>query len=290
MIDPPALDTWLRSANTRYRAEELAPRTRPFRALMDFAREFNCSLSFDSPVTKAIFDWFYKHSQPDSHAVGALFTGAFYFDACFWPLFIPIGYGTFSLNAVDCLETMPQSIKEQLTQSNQDLWKLVYYWADCTDYAYGFDDILKQSSLNEESLAFIQNGDHELAGAIAQLVTPRPNAKAILALRMACEIFLKALLIEERKLTEQQLKKLGHNIENIAAECFAVTRSPEFDAVAKAKDAFPDVSDRYDGVERKLSEVWIALAITQVAAATVVRRYTDRDMRSQITSMPKANR
>lgn len=287
MIDPNALETWLNSTNARYRADEVPPRHRPFRALSDFSREFNSAVSLDSPVAKAIFDWFYKHSQPGSHAVGALFTGAFYFDASFWPLYIPIGYGTFSLNALDCLETMPQSIKEHVSQSRQDLWDLALYWADCCDYGYGIDDIGKQGKLNGKALAFIQNGDRELAGAIAQLVSPRPNAKAILALRMACEIFLKALLIQERNLTDQQLKKLSHKIEDIAAECFVVTRTPEFDAVAKKKGAFPNISDRYDGVERKLSEVWNALCVTQIAATAVIRQYTDRDMRSQIFSPSK---
>ena len=284
MIDQNALETWLSSTNTRYRADEESPRHRPFKALSDFSREFNSSVSLDSPVAKAIFDWFYKHSQPGAHAVGALFTGAFYFDASFWPLYIPIGYGTFSLNALDCLETMPQPIKDHVSQSRQDLRDLVLYWADCCDYGYGIDDISKQSKLNEKALAFIQNGDRELAGAIAQLVSPRPNAKAILALRMACEIFLKTLLIQERNLTDQQLKKLNHKIEDIAAECFAVTHAPEFDAVAKTIGAFPNVSDRYDGVEQKLSEVWNALCVTQIAATAVIRQYTDRDMRSQIFS------
>lgn len=287
MIDPNTLETWLASTNARYRANELPPRHRPFRALSDFSREFKCSISLDSPVAKSIFDWFYKHSQPGAHAVGALFTGAFYFDACFWPLYIPIGYGTFSLNALDCLETMPLPIKEHVSQSRQDLWNLALYWADCCDYAYGIDDISKQGKLNGKALAFIQNGDRELAGAIAQLVSPRPNAKAILALRMACEIFLKTLLIHERNLTDQQLKKLSHKIEDIAAECFAITHAPEFDAVAKAQGAFPDVSDRYDGAERKLSEVWNALCVTQIAATAVIRQYTDRDMRSQLFSPPK---
>jgi len=175
---------------------------------------------------------------------------------------------------------MPLSIKEHVSQSHQDLWNLALYWANCCDYAYGIDDISKQGKLNGKALVFIQNGDRELTGAIAQLISPRPNTKAILALRMACEIFLKTLLIQERNLTNQQLKKLSHKIEDIAAECFAITHAPEFEAIAKTKSAFPDVSDRYDGAESKLSEVWDALCITQIAASAVIRQYTDRDMRA----------
>lgn len=282
MIDPQALENWLSSANVRYRADEVPPLHRPFKALSDFTRKFNCSLALDSPVAKAIFDWFYKHSQPGSHAVGALFTGAYYFDASFWPLYIPLGYGKFSINTLDCLETMPLSLKEQIRQSRQDLWKLALYWADCCDYAYGIDDVEKESKLSKRALAFVRNGHRELAGAIAQLVSPRPNTKAILALGMASEIFMKALLIQERSLTDKQLRSFEHRIRDIASECFTLTHAPEFDTVAKAATVFPKVSDRYDGDERKPSEVWQALCVAQIAATAVIRQYTDRDMRSQI--------
>lgn len=204
MIAPQALENWLYSANVRYRAEEIPPRDRPFKALSDFTRTFNCSLALDSPVAIAIFDWFRKHSQPGSHEVGALFTGAYHFDACFWPLHIPIGYGKLPINALDCLETMPLSLKEQISQSPQNLWELDRYWANCCDYAYGIDDVEKESKLCKRALAFLRNGHRELTGAIRQLISPPPNTKAILALGMASEIFMKALLIQERSLTDKE--------------------------------------------------------------------------------------
>jgi hypothetical protein len=282
MIDPNVTESWLGAANARYREKEIPPRHRPFKALSDFTREFNCSIDMASPTAKIIFEWFAAHSQPGSHAVGAMFTGAFYFDACFWPLYIPIGYGTFTLNALDCLETMPQPLKEQINQSQGDLWRLALYWADCCDYAYGIDDMGKEGKLSSKALTFVQNGDRELVGAIAQLVTPKPNTKAILALRMASEIFMKALLIQEKNLTEQQLRKLSHKIEDIAGECFAATGVREFEAVANAAGIFPGVSERYEGDEWKLSEVWKAICVAQIAATAVARQYTDRDMRPYI--------
>lgn len=281
MIDQRTLEDWLNSANARYRAEEIPPRQRPFRALSDFSRDFKCSFTLDSPIAKSIIDWFYKHSAPGSHAIGSMFTGAFYFDAYFWPMHIPIGYGTFSINAFDCLETMPEAVKEHLAKNQQDSTNLALYWVDCCDYAYGFDELHKANKLSSKALVFLNNGDRELRGAVSQLLSSRPNTKAILALRMACEIFLKALLIQEKNLTDSQLKKISHKIKDIAADCHSATGIPEFDAIATAASVFPDVSERYDGDEWKLSEVWNALFIAQVAATSVVRHYTNRDMRSQ---------
>jgi hypothetical protein len=278
------LDSWLSLANIRYRQEEIHPKGRPFRALSEFTQEFNCSISLNSPIAKTIFDWFTENSQPGSHAIGSLFTGAFYFDTCFWPLSIPIGYGTFALSPYDSLETMPQLLQNQVNESSDDCWRLNLYWIDCCDYAYGVDDIQKQGKLNPKALTFIQNADRELVGAVSQLLIPRPNTKAILALRMASEIFMKAILIQEKNLTDQQLKRnFSHKIEDIADECFAITGIPEFKTVFDNIGVFPaNVSDRYDGGEWKLSDVWKAVYITQIAATAVTRFYTSRDIRPQI--------
>lgn len=238
----------------------------------------------DAPIAKSILDWFYKHSAPGSHAIGSMFTGAFYFDAYFWPMHIPVGYGTFSISAFDCLETMPEAVKEFLAKNQQDAKNLALYWIDCCDYAYGFDELQKTNKLDSRAFVFLNNGDRELRGAVAQLLSPRPNTKAILALRMACEIFLKVLLIQEKNLTNSQLRNLSHKIKDIAGDCHVATGVPEFDSVATAASVFPEVSERYDGGEWKLSEVWNALYVAQVAATAVVRHYTDRDMRSQVFS------
>ena len=233
MINSIDLQVWLHDANERYRGENIPPRGRPFKALSEFTREFNCSIAMGSPTAKAIFDWFRAHSAPDAHEIGALFTGAFYFDAYFWPLRIPLGYGTVTSNALDCLETMPQAAKDQLAKSKKDLWLLTLHWADCSDYAFGINDIKIEGKLNSKALAFVQNGDKELVGVIAQLITPRPNAKAILALRMSIEIFLKALLIQERNLGDKYLKRLSHKLEDIDGECFSVTGSTEFSDIER---------------------------------------------------------
>jgi hypothetical protein len=283
-IDRNDLENWLSLANIRYRQEEIHPKGRSFRALSEFTQEFNCSISLNSPIAKTIFDWFTANSQPGSHAIGSLFTGAFYFDTCFWPLSISIGYGDLVFSPFNSLETMPLSLQNQVKESRDDYWQLSLYWIDCCDYAYGIEDIQSHAKLNSKALTFIQNGNRELIGAVAQLLIPRPNTKAILALRMASEIFMKALLIQEKNLTDQQLKKnFSHKIEDIADECFAVTGVPEFKTVSDNIGVFPaNVSDRYDGGEWKLSDVWKAMCITQIAATAVTRFYTSRDIRPQI--------
>jgi len=280
-------DDWLRSANERYRASDIPPVRRPFQALSDLSRERNSTIRFPSPAAKKIFDWFKAHTKPGSHAVGAMYTGAFYFDACFWPVRVPMGYGQCHLNALDALETMPLVLKQELQSKSNDIWAYVLYWADCVDYAYGLNDIQKSNALNPRAQAFLQNADNELVGTIAQLTVDRPVSKAILSARMACEIFIKVLLVQEKGLTDQELKKLSHRISDLAKEAFAEVPLKEFQIVDQLSHLFPDVSERYDGKEKPLSAVWEALCVAQTAASAVIRHYSGRDIRSQVIGSKK---
>jgi hypothetical protein len=276
-------EEYLVRINEQYREKEIPPIQRPFRALSHISREFSCSISFSSPIANQVFDWFAKNSKPGSHAIGSLFTGAFYYDACFWPLSVPIGYGTFRLNALNGLDTMPDSIKSSLMSDHKAATALGLYWADCIDYAYGVDELTKSSRLSPKALSFIESGHHEFIGALSQLTTHRPNTKAILNLRMASEIFLKAFLIQERSLGDAELKKMSHKITEIAAECEKTSPIKEFGLIKSKAHVYPDVSTRYEGANWTPAEVWTALCLTQVAATAVIRFYTGSDLRPQIT-------
>jgi hypothetical protein len=163
--------------NEQYRQKEIPPIQRPFRALMDISRELSCSIVFPSASADRIFDWFVKNTKPGSHAIGALFTGAFYYDVCFWPLSVPVGYGSFQLNALTALDTMPEALKASLMSSHEATWALALYWADCVDYAYGVEELIKGTRLSPKAVSFIESGHHEFIGALSQLTTHRPNTK-----------------------------------------------------------------------------------------------------------------
>lgn len=239
LLEPVAFEAWLVAANRLYRGAGVEHRQRPFRALADYAKEFKCTVEFGSPVARTIFDFFKANSPEGAHTVGALFVGAFPFDSCFWPTQVLIGYGATSVNPFDALDTMPITVKRELVSNPLMHAQYLMHWADCYDYAYGLDDIWKRRDIGERAMAFVRNGDSELTGAIAQLLPPRPNAKAILGLRMTVEIFLKALLIQENGFSEQQLKKLSHRIEDIAKECFELTGERTFETVMDQARIFP---------------------------------------------------
>jgi hypothetical protein len=274
---------WLIKANERYRTESIPPRRRPFEALLDYTRENNGAISFRSPACDRVFDWFQQRSLPEAHHIGALFTGSYFYDAYFWPVTIGVGWGQFTLDPLQALDTMPEPLKRDLVNDQEELRIYLLYWADCVDYAYGLDDIRSLNRLSPRALSFVNNADKELRAAIAQVNTPRPNPRAMLSSRMAIEIFLKGLLVAKSGATDSGLRKLGHDL---VRACDALRdqgcNAAEIEIIKHLAHTLPDVSDRYTGEDQDMRLVGNALTLCQVAATMVIRQLTDRDIRPQL--------
>lgn len=274
-------EDWLIAANKRYRANGIEPALRPMKAIGDICDELNSSIVFGSPAERKISDWFRENTKPEAHVVGSLFTGAFFFDACFWEVRIALGFGVFHLNPLDALIEMPPPILSDLEINTNDLKSYFLYWADCMDYGYGIAEI---TQLSHRAHSFIGNGHKELLGCYLQLNTSCPNSKAILAARMVCEIFTKSLLIQEKGYMDKDLKRVGHGLVTAAQEAFQAVALPAFELLEKQAYIFPDVSERYDGGEIPLPQLWEAISVAQAVASAVIRQYSGRDIRSQVTS------
>lgn len=283
-IDPD-LRKWLEAANRRYGEEGTPHKARPFQAMLAYSREHRCSLSMNDPKVKAIFAWFYEHSPPDSHHIGSVFTGAFYFDAAFWPLHVPLIFGQVTVNPLDCLATMPALLKRQIESNRRDVWSLTIHWTNCMDYGYGQMELTDERRLSKRAQRFLGTAHGELVGAVVQLLVPRPNAKAILGLRMATEIFLKTVLVQECNLDDIALRKVSHKLEDAASMCADVTGNATFGEIGNRVCLFPPIASRYEEPEWPLNQVWECLALTQSSAAAVTRQYSSRNLRAQIAPL-----
>lgn len=276
-------DEWIERVNREFRANDVDVRRRPFLALDRYCTDYRVkALSFDSTPAKRIFEWFYTNTKPESHHIGSLFTGAYYYDACFWPVDIPVGYGQFKLEAPDSLRGMSSQMKQDLLTVPRDAWSYVLFWVYCLDYAFGFDDMNKSPTLNTFGTALLRNADRELRAAISQLLEHRPNSKAAMSSRMAVEIFLKAFLVLKTGLTEEGAKSLGHDLAALVRECSRV--APDHDLLKIERDLpmFPSIHERYTGQDIPNPLLWGTYGIAQYTAGSTVRSFTDRDSRSQM--------
>jgi HEPN domain-containing protein len=274
-------DEWLEAANRRYRAETLPAKGRPFRALCDYTKEKNAAIRLKSAAADRVFRWFKERSAPGAGQIGALFTGSYFYDAHFWPVSIPIGYGNVKLDAFQSLETMPDAVKTELSRDPEELRTYVLYWIDCVDYAYGYDDIRKCEKLSASALALLKNADHELRGAVELVTDLQPNPRAAFNSRMATELFIKALLVERAGYTAKELRKLSHNLDKLFEAAERICPAKEIRTLRRLVSLFPPVDARYFGDDLKPAAVGNTLSTCQMAATTVIRQFTDRDGRSQ---------
>lgn len=274
------LTTWLEAANRRYAAEGIEHQARPFKAMNDFTREHRCSLPSSHPTCRAIFEWFYKNSPPKAHQMGSVYTGVFLFDTAFWPIQVPLIFGEVSVDALSCLATMPLSVKNRLSSSHSDSSSYARHWLNCMDYGCGRMD--GGMRLKPRARKFLNAAHAELLGANSLLLESRPNVKAILGMRMATEILLKTVLVQECDLSEDDLRKIGHNLKNASEKCHAATGGKVFQEIACQISVFPPITARYEDTNWSPEAVWNAAILTQCAAATVTRRYTDRNLQAAL--------
>ena len=196
------LEDWLKALNKEFRVQGLAVGQRPFTAWMRYGQEFNIQgLSLDSEIVKEIFHWFETNTKPDEHQLGSLFTGAFYYDTCFWPVDIHIVFGEVRLDGMSSLQDMPESVRKEIMTDSSDAWSYTVTWAHSLDYAYGFDDMRKlRQAKSSFGLSLLENANRELQTAVSQLLEARrPNSKAAMSCRMATEILLEGFLSAKGK-------------------------------------------------------------------------------------------
>lgn len=281
-----SVEEWLIAINERFRLEDIPPKARPFLALEAYSKEFNCSIAIPSELANNIIEWFYKNTKEGAHNIGPLYRGVYYFDSCFWPVYILNQYGKSKINAFDSLKTMPLKFKEQIEANRKQAWDFVILWANCMDYAWGYEDIINGSKFQGLALNFIKSADKELRATTALLLQDMPETKAIESSMMAVEMFLKAIIIITNNWNEQEVKKrIGHDLIKAAQEAFECTQNREIKAIEKNLLFYPGVEVRYNGKSWKSRELWYGYCIAQAVAAIFTRLHSNRDMRKQI--LPK---
>lgn len=279
---PEDLTAWLAAASERYRQDQVPHKGRPWLAASEYSREFGRPVVFGSPLERTIAEYFEENGPASAQQPEALFANAFYFDAHFWPLRIPIGFGNFALDPVACLDPMPDSVKAALRSSVPDYPRFLLHWAQCVDYAYGMSDMHSLSSVSEDTAAFVRNADAKLCGAVAQLTGSAPNTYATRDLGLSAEIWMKAFLIHRQNLNQAKLKAFGHDIRRLAEECWKVTGDEGFKKMTTHADLYPKVADRYDGARPSEQVAWQALSMTTDVAACVIRHFSNRGMLAKV--------
>lgn len=283
-------EDWLNKLNKEFREAGIEQPRRPWVAIQRYSAEFNTSVDLTSGLAKKIFEWFAAHSKPGAHQIGNLYESVYFYDSAFWPVSIPIGYGTFKLNVLESLDQMPKHISTELWSDRKQAWDYSLFWADCVDYGFGLDDLTKDDTLNKFGMRLLLSGDQELRAAISILKQPRPDSRAILNCRMAVEIFLKAFIALKVGLTENQAVAIGHNLNKGFDKFIEVSGFTHWKPVRDRLSIFPEVRARYEPQEVPLNLLWEGFTIAQSLGVTSIREHTDRNTLEQILPPDYINR
>ena len=282
-------EDWLKKLNKELREAGVEQRRRPWDAIRRYSTEFNVTVDFSSDLAKQIFEWFESHSKPGAHQIGSLYESVYFYDAQFWPVSIPIVYGTVELNALKSLYQMPENIKNELMSDRKQAWDYVAFWADCVDYGLGLDDLRKISGLDSYGVQLLMSGDQELRAATSILNQPRPDSRAILTCRMAVEIFFKSYIALKKGLTERQSKSIGHDLNKGLDQFIEASGYDHWEEVRHKLSAFPAIHERYREQEITPDQLWDGFAMAQSIGTVIIREHTDRNTLEQVMASNKAN-
>jgi len=276
-------DEWLKSTNEKLSREEVPHARRPWEAWLSWCEDAGVSSSLNDPDVKRIFDWFEQNTKAGSQRFGPLYVGSFYYDTCFWPVFIPVVVGKRTLDPTKSLRTMPASIKQRLQRDRHEFTHYLSVWADCVDFAFGVEACMRSACPNAFSRELFKSGTQELNETVTLLHERTPNPSAYESARMTTEKFLKAFPASKNRLTEREaIKVFGHNLIRLLTRCLEVDGKSELRAIRTELNRLPQVRERYTGAHRTNVQLWHAYSVAQFAAATVVRSVTGRDCRNSV--------
>jgi len=238
------------------------------------SEQYGIQVKIPSAFSDEVFTWFKRRTKPGSDFIGSLYKSVYYYDSEFWPVKVPIIYGAVAVDPMTCITGMPDQIREKFNRTRGSDY--LVFWADCMDYAFGFDDLARSSGLDMYGLELIRAADQELRSSVTLLLEARPNNRAILTSRMATEIFMKSYIALKVGLSEKEAQGIGHNLVKGLKRFVAVSGMTHLKNLEQKLIVFPSVGNRYNEQNVSSSELWEGFAIAQSFGVLVTRDFTER--------------
>jgi len=275
--------------NEELRREDIAPGVRPWEAMRRISQRTKRSIDFPSAEANFIFEWFKLNTKPGSQEMGHLYQGAYYYDSTFWGVSLPITFGIVIINARDALYNMPDTIKKILANDKKAVNDYAFFWANCVDFGSTYEELYKDKNYDSFGRQLLNAGYEELSSATTLLLENRPNKRAILNCRMATEMLLKCFIAFKVGLSENQAKKIGHDLNELFNKFLEVSGNHNLSKIKDVLQVFPDIHERYKPQNIDNKSLFKGYCFAQFIGAVIARTFTDQDALSQIMSSKKAD-
>jgi len=232
----------------------------------------------------------YRQLYRQSDLCMPMYLGAFMFRDVFFPLRIPIIYGSPAINPVDLLDA-PDIPKQWLFDNHQTGLAFFDQFIDLMDFAYGLDDLEKIGNLPKETVEYWYLAKQQLEAAAATLLLGSFSNYAIIQnCCISTELLLKGALMAKGILKNDLAsvrKGYGHNLVNLINSLANLLPSLDKETLLFIVQNFPDyVQSRYDTREFSRIDLGTLLMSTQFVSGEVLRQFSTRNCRAYFTSVP----
>ena len=217
--------------------------------------------------------------RPTDIGMGSLHAGAIMFRDIFARVDIPIGWGHFLLNPLECSD-LTQTQKDWVRARPHDYSVFCDQFLDLVDFGYGLTEINDATSLCSEVKNFIQLSHIQLEAAAATVTGHCDLRGAIQSALLGAELALKAALAS-KGIKEAELKsKFKHNHLEMVKRLAVLYPQLDGDRVTRVATSFPEfVPNRYSAAQPERIETGHILMGAQYIASEVMRQLVGRSAR-----------
>ena len=272
--------------------EGAEPFQRPLVAYMRIAQRLqpgSSSIIQSDPLFNAVNHIYSELYRPSDLLVPPMHVGAFMFRDVFFPLRIPLIFGSPAI-PVDFLVDVPEIQKRWLFTDQQSGLAYFDQVIDLMDFVYGLDDLEKVGQLPDKTVEWWYLAKQQLEAAAATVLGSFNKYAVIQNCCISAELLLKGALmakgIDEKTLASKK-HGYGHNLENLVDK--TAEQLPNFDReiVLLVVKRLPDyVESRYEAKDFSRLDLGSFLMNTQFIGGEILRHFSDRNFRSDITATP----
>jgi hypothetical protein len=276
--------------------EGAEPFQRPLTAYLRIAGRLkpgSSSILQHDPLSNAVNQIYSELYRPSDLHIPPMHVGAFMFRDVFFPLRIPLIYGSPAINPVDFLTDLPDIPKRWLFDNKQTGLVFFDQVIDLMDFAYGLDDLEKIGKLPDKTVEWWYLAKQQLEAAAATVLGSFNKYAVIQNCCISTELMLKGGLlakgIDEKTLASKK-QGYGHNLENLVDKAAHHLPALDRETLIFIAQQFPDyVESRYEAKNFSRSDLGKFLMNAQFISGEVLRQFSDRNFRADFTATPNAS-
>jgi len=266
------------------------PFQRPFLACLAIAERLvpHSAIPLDDPLFQGVNQIYRELYRPTDLHMPPMYIGAFMFRDVFFPLRVPVAYGSPVINPVDFLVDVSELQKRWLFSDREAGLTFFDQVIDVTDFVYALDDLEKGGALPVETIEYWYLAKQQLEAAAATLLGSFNKYAVTQNCCIGTELLLKGALIAKGiEAKALKYKPYGHNFENLVNKTFELLPAIDQARLLQIVKQLPDyVNSRYEAKDISRLDLGRFLMNTQFASGEILRQFSDRNCRAGFTTAP----